>query len=1135
MKISEALRPAHHHLTHRHLRAFVLAGSLFSLVAGAGCGRDSLRGLPTPSTGNGGSDGGVGGGGGAGADAGTQAAIQSISIDPPAATLVKGSTRMLVVTAVYSDGTTGDVTAMATWSSSAASVATADAGVVSAVAAGTATITATVGSHTATASITVTAATVTAIAVLPGTATTAVGTTVAFRADATLSDGTHQDLTASASWTSSATGVATVGAGTGVATAVAAGTATITASFGGVSGSAHLTVTAATLTSIEVDPVDPTAGIGVAIGFTATGIYSDGTRAALTGQVTWTSSAPGTVSIDATGRATTRAAGQAVIRATLAGVTGTSTVTVTAATLVGITVSPTTSTVMVGGTVGLRAIGNYSDGSTVDLTTSVVWSAAPATTASVSNAAGTAGTVTALAVGIATITATSGTVSGTAMVTVSAARLVAIVINPAAASIPVGANVTLTAQGIFSDASVRDLTTQVAWQSSADTVATVANPPGVAGQVMGVSVGVVTITATLDGVSGTASITVVAATLQSIAVTPANATTTVGLRSSYTATGTFSDGTTVDLTTQVTWSTGNANVAAISNTAGAQGQLLARAAGTTTVTAALGGVTGSANVTVGGRVLVSLSIAPITPTTRLGTAVRFTATEIFSDGTQQNVTGQATWTSSNTGVATINRGGLATPVAVGTTTITATFMGLTASTTLTVTNAVVVSISVTPMTPTIPIGTTVQFTATAIFSDGTTQNVTANATWTSSAPGVLGVTTAGIARGRGTGVAAGTATVTATFMGLSGSTTATVTNAVPVSITVSPAGATLAVGGQRQFTAQAIFSDGTSQDVTARATWTSDTPGVAGVSDAAATRGLVTGVAGGTANITATFSGLSGSVRVTVNPATLTALQVTPFNQTVPVGTALQFRATGLFSDGTSSDLTASATWQSSLPGVAGVSDAAGTRGQASAVSSGTTQISATVMGVTGSTNLTVTAATIVAIQVTPFNPSLPAGFSRQLTATAIYSDGTNRDITSVATWTAANPGVATVSDAAASKGLVAAVSGGSTGISAQLSGQTGSTTVTVSTATLMSIAVTPAGPTAAAGSTVQFTATGTFSDGTTLDITTFVTWTSSNTAAADVSNADGSRGQASAFAAGTTTIKAQRGSITATTVLTVN
>ena len=225
-----------------------------------------------------------------------------------------------------------------------------------------------------------------------------------------------------------------------------------------------------------------------------------------------------------------------------------------------------------------------------------------------------------------------------------------------------------------------------------------------------------------------------------------------------------------------------------------------------------------------------------------------------------NVTAQSAWTSSRPAVATINttnNRGLATPVAVGTTTITATFMGLTATTTLTlIPQPTITTISVTPITPVVPLGTVVQFTATAIYSDGTTQNVTGGSTWVSSAPGVLAVTTAGGARGRGTGVAGGTATVTATFMGLSGSTTATVSTAVLTSVSVSPAGVTLAVGARRQFTATAIYSDGSSRDVTALAVWLSSAPAVAGVSDAGATRGQVTAVGAGTANIQATFSGL---------------------------------------------------------------------------------------------------------------------------------------------------------------------------------------------------------------------------------------------------------------------------------------
>lgn len=1023
-----------------------LAGGLaVLLLLASGCGRDSLL-RPIADS--------VGGHPDASGDALTDKAsdaapvtISSISIDPPEATLVGGSTRALVVTAVYSNGTTGDVTQQVTFTTSNTAVATVNGAVVTAVGGGTATITATLGTLTDTSLITVSNATVTAIAVLPGTATIAVGATVSFTADATLSDGTHQNVTTSATWTSGTTTVASVAA-TGVATGGGAGMATITASFGGRSGTATLTVTQATLTSIQVTPVDPTVGVATTLNFLATGIYSDGTRADLTAMAAWSSSAPAIVSIDATGRATTRARGMATITATSGGRSGTSVVTVTPATLMSIAVSPVASTVLVGGTAVLHAVGTYSDGSTVDLTSSVVWSSTATTIAAVSNAGATAGTVTALAVGSAMIRATSGTITGQATVTVSPARLATIVVNPTAASIPVGTTVGLAAQGFFSDGTNRDVTTQVAWSSAPTTVATVSNATGTAGVVTGVSVGSATVTATLAGVSGTATITVIGTILQSITIAPANATTTALLRSNYTATGNYSNNTTVDLTTQVTWATGNAAIAAISNTAGAQGQLLARANGTTTVTATLSGVTGTTNVTVIGRVVASLAIAPIAASTRLGVNQRFIATEIFSNGTQMNVSAQAVWTSSLPGVATVNttnNRGLATPVAVGTTTITATFMGLTASTTYTVTNAVITSISVTPISPVVRVGDPVtQFTATAIYSDGTTQNVTGAATWVSSAPGVLGVTTVGGARGRGTAVSPGTATVTATFMGIAGSTTVTVTNAVLVQIAVGPAGVTLAVGARRQFTATAIFSDGSSRDVTATATWVSDRPAVAGVSDVAATRGQVTAVGAGTANIQANFGGISGQTGLVVTAATLMTIQVTPFNQTVPAGFNLPFQATGILTDGTTTDLTATATWVSSSPTVAGVSNAAGTRGLVSALVAGTSQITATSGGVTGSTMLTVTGAMLTSIAISPANPTATAGGTVNFSATGTFSDGSTLDVTAFVTWTSSNTATADVSNAAGSRGQATAFTPGTTTVQAQRGAITATTLLTV-------------------------------------------------------------------------------------------
>jgi hypothetical protein len=1061
--------------------------------------------------------------------------LASIALDPPQATLPIDAVLPFTVTGTFTDGSTADVTQMATFQvDGSGDISVSATGLVTALKAGAGELLASVAGLQAKAVVTVTSATVVELTVVPPGATTGIGTTVTFTATATLSDGTQADVTDAATWATSDATVATIDTH-GVATGKSAGGVAVTATFGGQQGAAMLAVTGATLKSIEVDPVDPTVGVGVMVTFTATGLYSDGTKVDVTGQVTWQSSSPSVVPLDGTGHGVTKTVGTSVITATLGNVAGESTVTVTPASLVSITVAPGSATLTVGAQVSLKALGTFSDGSTLDLTSTVTWTSAsmPAGVVSVSNAAATAGQATALVAGTASVTATSGLISGQSTIIVSVATLQSIAVAPAMASLPVGATATLSAQGTFSDGSVRDLTDEVAWASSADATATVANAPGTPGLVTGVAAGGVTITATEAGIVGTASVTVVAAALVSIDVEPANATTTAGLRSNYTATGVYSDGSKVDVTAQATWATDDTTVATISNVAGASGQLLARVAGGATVSATLNGVVGSTLVTVTGATASSLAIAPITPQTPLGTGLQFTATLVLTNGTTRNVTGMATWSSSNPMVATISRTGRATPVSVGPTTITVDYMGLEATTTLTVTNAVVVSIQVTPISPTIPVGVTTQLTATAILSDGTTRDVTGMSTFVSSAPNVLGVTTTRL-RGRATGVAAGMAVVTATYMGLSGDTTATVTNAVVVSISVSPAGQTMPVGTRRQFTAQAIRSDGTSIGVTGTATWTSDAPSVAAVSTSGGTRGQVTALGAGPANISVTYMGVTGSVAVTVTAATLVQVQVTPFTPTLTLDATLPFVATAIYSDGTNTDVTGQSTWLSTTPTVAGVSNAAGSRGLATSLMKGSTTIQATYLGVVGSTVLSVTDATITQIQVTPFNPSIPSGFDLQLTATAIYSDGTNHDVTSIATWTVVGVGAATVSDALATKGLATATGAGGSVIQAELQGVSGTTTLTVTSATLVSIAVTPANPSVAVGATVTFTATGTFDDMSTADVTTLVTWTSSDPTVADVSNADGSRGQATAFGSGPTTVQAQRGAVTATTTLTV-
>src|SRR5208283_1507131 len=193
-----------------------------------------------------------------------------------------------------------------------------------------------------------------------------------------------------------------------------------------------------------------------------------------------------------------------------------------------------------------------------------------------------------------------------------------------------------------------------------------------------------------------------------------------------------------------------------------------------------------------------ITISPATSTIAVGTTQQYTATGYYSNG---NVTQgfSVSWASSSTAVATIDPvSGIATAVGPGTTSITATALGITAtSATLNVNQ--LLSIAVTPANPTIAIGATEQFTATGKFknpdgttSTGTTGDLTSLVTWTAT-PATLAsfsTSTAGLATA---GTTTGTATITAALGSVSGSTNLIVGNG-PVSLLISPTTPTIAVG-----------------------------------------------------------------------------------------------------------------------------------------------------------------------------------------------------------------------------------------------------------------------------------------------------------------------------------------------------
>jgi len=257
--------------------------------------------------------------------------------------------------------------------------------------------------------------------------------------------------------------------------------------------------------------------------------------------------------------------------------------------------------------------------------------------------------------------------------------LVSIEVNPDSPTIARGRSQPFNATGTYSDNSTEDITASVNWTSANTSVAIFGADTGLA---LALAEGSTIITATMGVVTGNTTLTVGPHALDSITITPDGLSIARGRSQQFSATGIYSDNATADITASVTWTSDNMSVASIGADTGLARGLVE---GEVTITAVLGGKSDTTILNIGPRVADNVTIAPPGPVvTFYGGAQtqQFTATSVYSDNTTQDVTGIAGWTSSDTGVATINAGGLATILTAGTTTISVIYDGITASTVL---------------------------------------------------------------------------------------------------------------------------------------------------------------------------------------------------------------------------------------------------------------------------------------------------------------------------------------------------------------------------------------------------------------------------------------------------------------------
>jgi trimeric autotransporter adhesin len=314
--------------------------------------------------------------------------------------------------------------------------------------------------------------------------------------------------------------------------------------------------------------------------------------------------------------------------------------------------------------------------------------------------------------------------------------------------------------------------------------------------------------------------------------------------------------------------------------------------------------------------------------------------------------------------------------------------------------------------------------------------------------------------------------------------------------------------------------------VTASVQWSSDTPAIATISNSVGSQGSATSVASGSAVISASLGSIQGSTTLVVTPAALVSIAVNPTNPSIALGTKQPFAAVGTFADSSTQDLTASATWSSDTPSTASVNST----GVATGLGQGTAMISATVGTVSGSSTLTVTPAALVSILVNPSAATAPVGTTQAFTATGTYTDGSTQDVTQSGHWSSSNGASATVSNTPGSQGVANALTTGMTAITVSLNGVNGTAALTVSPAALVSLALSPQNPTITLGMSQGFTATGTYTDSSTQDVTTVVQWNSSPVSVAVINNV----GLATSAAPGAATISATMGTISAQTTLNV-
>lgn len=986
-------------------------------------------------------------------------------------------TSTLTATAVYSDGTSADVTVSADWSSDNSSVASVYNGIVTAKAEGKATIVAvytyTDGAKFSQAATVTVTKKVKALTQNVQSLDLRKGETDSIIVTATYSDNTTDATVADKTvWSTSDAAIATVV--NGKVKGISSGTATITGVYG--KKTITLTVNVEVAKRITVNKPELSLLLNDSSPIVLTATFQDGTQEVVSSLAKWTSSNEAVADV-LKGVVTGYKQGAAVITAQY----GTKTVTVQ------VTVDQTSKLTVDDESVFLKPQDEqqlvlkavYPDGTTKDVTSAATWSSSDSNVAYVYK-----GKIYGYTAGTATITGTYGDKSVNVDVDVAIARYLDLSDDQLSLKTSSGHTLTLTAT--YADGSTEDVTSAATWSSSDELVAYVKKGAITTYKLAG--------TATISASYGTLETTlgVEVGVVNKLEVNEENVFLQVNGTKQITLTAVAGDGSSSDVTNIATWSTSDKSIALVN-----KGLISGYSVGSSTITGTYNGATTTVTVGVGTARHLALSDTNLNLAVDATKALTLTAT--FPDGTTTDVTNKAIWSSSDETVAFVTKGSLTT-YAEGNVTITASYGSKTVTLTATVGKST--KLKVDDDSVFLRLNKTQQLVVTALDASGVSSIVTNDAVWTSSDENIATVT-----NGLITGYKTGSTTVTAVYGGKN--VTITVNVEIASRLNLSMNKLNLGVDQSKEIKVIASYTDGTSQDVTDDAVWKSDNETVAYVSD-----GMITAYATGSAEITVSYGGKTASVKVTAGtPSKLTLQAKTVELQGDETYMAV---ATGKYSDGSDITFTDEVEWSSSDEKVAEVED-----GLITAIDVGTAIITAKV----GTVKATITVNVgLVDELVADVNlVTMSVSDKEQITLTATDSAGVEKDVTADADWSSSKATIATVK-----KGLVTGVLKGKATLTASYGGQKITINIEVDQVAEIEASVTNLGM--KSGDSAKATVTITFSDGKTKDVTDIAEWKSGSYKIATVS-----KGTVKAVAYGKSYVTAKYGGKTVKIPVTVD